>query len=68
MERRCFYNNRNGMKQKEYIKPNISVDILQLTELIALSGGEQTEESVHNPDDEVDAGTALSRKSIWDDE
>ena len=56
------------MKKKEYIKPNISVVMLQLTEFIALSGGEQTEESVHDPDDEVDAGTALSRKSIWDDE
>lgn len=56
------------MKQKEYIKPNISVDTLQLTELIALSGGEQIEETVHDPDDEVDASTALSRKNIWGDE
>ena len=32
------------------------------------TGGEQIEETVHDPDDEVDAGTALSRKSIWDDE
>ena len=56
------------MKQKEYIKPNISIVMLRLTEFIALSGGEQTEESVHDPDDEVNAGTALSRKSIWDDE
>ena len=56
------------MKQKEYIKPNISIVMLRLTEFIALSGGEQKDETVHDPDDEVDAGTALSRKSIWDDE
>ena len=56
------------MKKKEYIKPNISVVMLQLTEFIALSGGEQTEESVHDPDDEVNAGTALSRRNIWGDE
>lgn len=56
------------MKQKEYIKPSISVVMLRLMKFIALSGGEQIEETVHDPDDEVDAGTALSRKIIWGDE
>ena len=56
------------MKQKKYIKPNIKVVMLRPMKFIALSGGEQIEETVHAPDDEVDAGTALSRKIIWGDE
>ena len=56
------------MKQKKYIKPNIRVVMLRPMKFIAFSGGDQKDETVHDPDDEVDAGTALSRKSIWDDD
>jgi hypothetical protein len=32
-----------------------------------MSGGEQTEKPVHDPDDEVDAGSALVKQIGWDD-
>lgn len=56
------------MKQKKYIKPNIKVVMLRPMKFLSFSDGEQREDTVHNPDDEVDAGTALSRRNIWGDE
>jgi len=58
------------MKRKEYIRPQTDVVNILQTSFIALSGGEQTETPVHNPDDEVDAGSALVKQhyNVWDEQ
>jgi len=55
------------MKQDKYIAPHAKIIDIQPTHIIAMSGGEQTEKPVHNPDDEVDAGSALVKQTGWDD-
>ncbi len=52
--------------KKTYTTPCIKEEVELLPEeMIAFSEGEQTEAPVNDPDDEVSAENALSRKSIW---
>lgn len=57
------------MNKKVYIKPRTECFKVNLThQLMVLSDGKQKEIIVNDPNEEVDAGNALSRKgSIWDD-
>lgn len=55
------------MKQNKYIAPHAEVIDIQPEYIIAMSGGEQTEKPVHNPGDEVDAGSALVKQADWAD-
>ncbi|MCR5433066.1 MAG: hypothetical protein K6F20_01585 [Bacteroidaceae bacterium] len=55
--------------KRTYQKPLTQVVQIAMHHIIALSGGEQTTAGVNNPNLEVDAGNALSRRrNLWDDE
>jgi biotin carboxyl carrier protein len=48
------------MKRKEYISPQIEVMKMRVN-CLTITSGEPIDEVVHTPDEEVDAGDALSR-------
>ena len=48
------------MKRKEYISPQMEV-MKMCVNCLTITSGEPIEEVIHTPDDEVDAGDALSR-------
>ena len=54
------------MNKKEYIKPRLTVIKIAAHKLMT---GSQFDTPVNNPNDEVDAGEALSRShhSLWED-
>lgn len=54
------------MDKKEYIKPRLTVIKIAAHKLMT---GSQFDTPVNNPNDEVDAGEALSRShhSLWED-
>ena len=51
------------MDKKEYIKPRLTVIKIAAYRLIT---GSQFDTPVNDPDEEVDAGEALSRSSVWE--
>lgn len=55
------------MEKKLYMKPQTSVVEIEIQKLLT---GSQYDVPVNDPDDEVDAGEALSRRreSMWDDD
>ncbi len=54
------------MNKKEYIKPRLTVIKIAAHKLMT---GSQFDTPVNNPNDEVDAGEALSRRkqSLWEE-
>ena len=48
--------------KKTYQAPIAEQTKIRLQRMVALSGGETTQGKVHNPDEEVDAGNALSKR------
>lgn len=51
------------MKRKEYISPQMEV-MKMCVKCLIITSGEPIEEVIHTPDDEVDAGDALSREDF----
>ena len=51
------------MDKKEYIKPRLTVIKIAAYRLMT---GSQFDTLVNDPDEEVDAGEALSRSSVWE--
>jgi|GEM_PF-6606869 len=51
------------MDKKEYIKPRLIVIKIAAYRLMT---GSQFDTPVNDPDEEVDAGEALSRSSVWE--
>lgn len=53
--------------KKKYLAPATKQITVKMLNMIALSGGETTQGTVHDPEDEVDAEEALSRRLFEDD-
>lgn len=51
------------MDKKEYIKPRLTVIKIAAYRLMT---GSQFDTPVNDPDEEVNAGEALSRSSVWE--
>ena len=51
------------MDKKEYIKPHLTMIKIAAYRLMT---GSQFDTPVNDPDEEVDAGEALSRGSVWE--
>lgn len=51
------------MDKKEYIKPHLTMIKIAAYRLMT---GSQFDTPVNDPDEEVDAGEALSRSSVWE--
>ena len=51
------------MKKKKYMIPQVEVYKMEMQKTLAVS---QIQSAVNNPDNEVDAGNALSRDTWWD--
>lgn len=64
------------MKKRTYIIPTIDCVEIQSQPLMNFASGDSTGIKAHDPDDETDAGNALSRKTnalnretnAWDDD